>query len=204
MEDQEQAGRANLDFENDVQEQAGRANRDAENDVVDQEQAGRANGDFENDVQEQAGRANRDAENDVELFLYLCIVMLHSEDGKSNFFWNENHPYPSSKSDKGNYNKDDVRAAVYSGPVDKKEPPFSFGVKVLVGAAVVFLSTTNITTFNENADSVFIPHIMKTWMPLNELMWYGTPISPAESKKRNKVKTHEEKVASQNRSEQLT
>ena len=44
----------------------------------------------------------------------------------------------------------------------QKEPPSTFDVKVLDGAAVVhFLSTTNITTFDEYANGVFVPHIMK-------------------------------------------
>ena len=42
------------------------------------------------------------------------------------------------------------------------EPSVSFGVNILDGAAVVhFLSTTSISTFNDYAGCVFIPHIMK-------------------------------------------
>ena len=45
---------------------------------------------------------------------------------------------------------------------EQTEPPVSFDVNILDGAAVVhFLSTTSISTLNDYAGSVFIPHIMK-------------------------------------------
>jgi hypothetical protein len=44
----------------------------------------------------------------------------------------------------------------------QQEPPNTFDVKVLDGAAVVhFLSTTNIITFDEYASGIFVLHIMK-------------------------------------------
>ena len=44
----------------------------------------------------------------------------------------------------------------------KKDPPDSFDVKLLDGAAVVhFLPCTNIVTFDKYAERVFVPDIMK-------------------------------------------
>ena len=42
------------------------------------------------------------------------------------------------------------------------KPPVSFDAKLLDEAAIVrFLSTTNIVTFDQYADQVFVPHIIK-------------------------------------------
>ena len=44
----------------------------------------------------------------------------------------------------------------------QKDVPASFDLKILDGAAVVhFLTTNSITTFDDYANSVFIPYIVK-------------------------------------------
>ena len=100
---------------------------------------------------------------DVELFSRLYIVMQHREGDMNTFFKHENHPYPPSLSDSGKL-RQGKKSDLLSILVQKTqtEVPFSVDVKILDGAAVVhFLSTTGITTFNDYASSVFIPHIMK-------------------------------------------
>ena len=79
------------------------------------------------------------------------------------FFKHENHPHPPSLSDRGKL-RQGKKSDLLSVLVQKiqTEPPFSFDVNILDGAAVVhFLSTTSISTFNDYVGSVFIPHIMK-------------------------------------------
>ncbi len=58
------------------------------------------------------------------------------------------------------------------------EPPISYDVKVLDGAAVVhLLPTTNITTFDEYANDAFIPYIKKhldvLMLPITQPQIYG-------------------------------
>ena len=100
--------------------------------------------------------------HDVELFSRLYIVMQHRESDMGTFFKHENHPYPPSISDRGKLRqgkKSDLLSILLE-EVEIEEPPIWFDVKVLDGAAIVhLLSTTNITTFEEYANVVFIPHI---------------------------------------------
>ena len=100
--------------------------------------------------------------NDVSLFSRLYIVMQHRDCDMSTFFKHENHPYPPSLSDSGKLRlgkKSDLLKNL-----DEEShigPPTSFDVKALDGAAVVhLLPMTNITTFDEYADNVFIPHLI--------------------------------------------
>ena len=89
--------------------------------------------------------------------------MQHREGNVSTFFKHENHPYPPSLSHRGKLRqgkKSDLLGILVQKT--QKEPPISFDVKVIDGAAVVhMLSTTNIITFDNYASDVFIPHIMK-------------------------------------------
>ena len=68
----------------------------------------------------------------------------------STFFKYENPPYSPSLSDRGKLQlgkKSDL--LIVLAQMTQKEPPSTFDVKVLDGAAVVhFLSTTNIPTFD--------------------------------------------------------
>ena len=78
------------------------------------------------------------------------------------FFKHENHPYTPSLSDMGKL-RQGKKSDLLSILVQKTqtEIPVSVDVKVLDGATVMhFLSTTGITTFNDYASSVFIPHIL--------------------------------------------
>ena len=100
--------------------------------------------------------------HDVELFSRFYIVMQHRESDMGTFFKHENHPYPPSLSDRGKLRqvkKSDLLSILLE-EVEIEEPPIWFDVKVLDGAAIVhLLSTTNITTFEEYANVVFITHI---------------------------------------------
>ncbi|KAI9529079.1 hypothetical protein NQZ68_013386 [Dissostichus eleginoides] len=110
----------------------------------------------------QAGQISM-LRDDVALFSQLYIAMQHREGDMSTFFKHVNHPYPPSLSERGKLRlgkKSDL--LIILTQKTQQEPPGTFDVKVLDGAAVVyFLSTTNITTFDEYASCVFGPHIMK-------------------------------------------
>ena len=89
--------------------------------------------------------------------------MQHRESDTSVFFKHENHPFPPSLSDGGKLclgKKSDLLNILVQDT--KKDPPDSFDVKLLDGAAVVhFLPCTNIVTFDEYAERIFVPYIMK-------------------------------------------
>ncbi|KAJ8043846.1 hypothetical protein HOLleu_11123 [Holothuria leucospilota] len=99
--------------------------------------------------------------NDVALFSRLYIVMQHREGDMNQFFQHENHPFPPSLSDNGRLRfakKSDLLTKLEQ--TNQNDPPSSFDVKVLDGAAVVhLLSTNNVSTFDEYADKVFVPYI---------------------------------------------
>ncbi len=79
------------------------------------------------------------------------------------FFSHENHPFPPSLSDGGKLylgKKADLLNILADNT--QNDPPDSIDVKLLDGAAVVhFLSTASIVTFDEYADQVFVPHVLK-------------------------------------------
>lgn len=101
---------------------------------------------------------------DVSLFSQLYIVMQHRKSDMSTFFSHENHHFPPSLSDNGNLRfgkkSDLLNILDKDSPNDRLD---YVDVKLLDGAAVVhFLPpTTNIVTFDDYADHVFIPHINK-------------------------------------------
>ena len=79
----------------------------------------------------------------------------------STFFRHENHPFPPSQSDDGKLRlgkKSDLLSILAEEEIN---PPNCFDVKVLDGAAVVHLLSTTDVTFDEYADRVFIPPIIK-------------------------------------------
>ena len=89
--------------------------------------------------------------------------MQHRTSDMSTFFCHENNPFPPSLSDCGKIHlgkKSDLLDIVAMD--GRSNPPAFFDVKLLDGAAVVhLLPTTNVTSFDEYADQVFIPHILK-------------------------------------------
>ena len=91
--------------------------------------------------------------------------MQHREGDLNTFFQHENHPYPPSLSDRGKLQlgeKSELLNILLQESQAEKELPTSFDVKVLDGAAIVYLlSPTNATTFDEYASNVFIPYIKK-------------------------------------------
>ena len=80
----------------------------------------------------------------------------------STFFRHENHLFPPSLSDDGKLRlgkKSDLLSILAE---EETNPPNCFNVKVLDGAALVhLLSTTDVVTFDEYADRVFIPPIIQ-------------------------------------------
>ncbi len=79
------------------------------------------------------------------------------------FFSHENHPFPPSLSDNGKLRLR-KKSDLLNIPVKdiQNYPPDSVDVKLLDGAAVVhFLNTANVLTFDQYADQVFLPYVMK-------------------------------------------
>ena len=110
----------------------------------------------------QAGQVSM-LKDDVALFSLLYIVRQHRQGDIETFFKHENHPYPPSLSERGK-----LRQGKRPDLIDilmqntQTEPPSLFDAKVLDGAAVVhLLSVTNVSTFDDYASGVFVPHTMK-------------------------------------------
>ena len=101
--------------------------------------------------------------HDVELFSLLYIVMQHGEGDMATFLKHENHPYPTSLSDRGILILGKKSNLLSVLPAEaEKEAPVAFDVKVLHGAAIVYLLSTNgVSTFEDYASDVFILYIKK-------------------------------------------
>ena len=138
----------------------------------------------------QAGKISL-LKNDVALFSHLYIVMQHRSSDMTTFFSHENHPFPPSLSDCGKLRfgkKSDLVSILIQDT--QNDPPNFIDVKLLDGAVVVhLLSTTNVATFDEYADNVFIPHSLK--IPRGWIL-YGTHTSPVALK--NQLGKKEERV----------
>ena len=121
----------------------------------------------------------------------------------STFFRHENHPFPPSLSDDGKLRlgkKSDLLSILAE---EETNPPNCFDVKVLDGAAVVhLLSTTDVVTFDEYADRVFIPHIIKQLQNSRrvDVVWDTyIPSSIKESAREKRGKGVGRKVAGKNK-----
>lgn len=101
--------------------------------------------------------------SDVDLFSKLYIATQHREGNLAEFFKHENHPFPPSLSDCGKLRlgkKSDLLSLIEQD--SQPEPPEKFDTVLLDGAAVIHaLSPRTATTFDEYADSVFVPHIKR-------------------------------------------
>ena len=101
--------------------------------------------------------------DNVALFSRLYIVAKHRDCYMASFFKHENQHYPPSLSDYRKLRfatKSDLMHILAQEGGQLQDPPHSFDVIALDGAAIVhLLPTNNVTTFNEYASSVFLPHI---------------------------------------------
>ena len=84
------------------------------------------------------------------------------------FFKHENHHYSPSLSDRGRLRlgkKSDLLSVLPSEA--EKEAPVAFDIKVLDGAAIIHLLSTNgVTTFDDYGGDAFISCIKKQLEPL--------------------------------------
>ena len=142
--------------------------------------------------------------NDIALFSHLYIVMQHRVSDMSKFFRHENHPFPPSLSDLGKLRlgkKSDL-LNILTKDTQNDLPDF-IDVKLLDGAAVVhLLPTTNIVTFDEYADQVFVPHILKQLENSKrvDIVWDTyIPSSIKESTREKRGKGVRRKVAGKNK-----
>ena len=97
--------------------------------------------------------------NDISLFSRLYIVATNRECDMQTFFKHENQPYPPSISDYGKLRstkKSDLLSLLAQNNLNS--PPELFDSIVFDGGALVHLLST---TFDQYANEVIIPHILK-------------------------------------------
>lgn len=104
-------------------------------------------------------------QDNVALFAQLYIAMQNRESDLEEFFKHEVQSYPPSISEFGKLrlptSKSDLLACL-PRPSEQLDPPEHFQCRILDGAVVVHcLPTTGAATFNEYADQVFIPHLLR-------------------------------------------
>ena len=151
----------------------------------------------------QAGKISL-LKNDVALFSRLYIVMQQRSSDMTTFFSHENHPFPPSLSDCGKlrFGKKSDLLEILTKDI-QNDPPNCIDVKLLDGAAVVhLLPTSNVTTFDEYADVVFVPHIMKQLENSRrvDVVWDTyIPSSIKESTREKRGKGFRRKVAGKNK-----
>ena len=116
------------------------------------------------------------------------------------FFSHENHPFPPSLSDCGKLRsgkKSDLFNILANDGLS--DPPDTVDVKLFDGAAVVhFLSTANAVTFDDYADQIFVPYLMKQLQNAKrvDVIWDTyIPISIKESTREKRGKGIRRKVA---------
>jgi hypothetical protein len=151
----------------------------------------------------QAGKISS-LKSDVALFSHLYIIMQKRDSDMNAFFKHENLPCPPSLSNGGKLRtgkKSDLLEILEQGT--QKDPPDDIDVKLLDGAAVVhLLPTAGIVTFDEYADQVFLPHIMKQLENCKrvDVVWDAyVPISIKESTREKRGKGIRRKVAGKNK-----
>ena len=151
----------------------------------------------------QAGKISL-LKNDVALFSHLYIIMQHRESDMDTFFKHENHPFPPSLSDGGKLRPGKKSDLLNMLAQDKHEdPPEDLDVKLLDGAAVVhLLPTTNMVTFDQYANQVFIPYILRQVENCKrfDVVWDTyVPNSIKESAREKRGKGIRRKVAGKNK-----
>ena len=103
-------------------------------------------------------------QKNVSLFGQLYISMQSHEGDLDEFFSHEVQSFPPSSSEFGKLYLPGTKSELMKclEPSQQSTPLEAFDGKVMDGAVVVHcLPTTGITTFNEYAEEVFIPHLMK-------------------------------------------
>ena len=101
--------------------------------------------------------------NDVSLFSRLYIVANNRDCDMQTFFSHENQPFPPSISENGKLRLSKKSDLLNLIPQDgQPECPNVFDVSVIDGTALVhLLPTVSVATFDEYADSIFIPHLVR-------------------------------------------
>lgn len=101
--------------------------------------------------------------DDVSLFSRLYIVAKHRDCDMASFFKHENQHYPPSLSDYGKLRFAKKSDLLHILPQEsQKDHPISIDAMAYDGAALVhLLPTKQVTTFDEYATSVFLPHIVR-------------------------------------------
>ena len=110
------------------------------------------------------GRKVRILQNNVALFSQLYISMQSRESDLKEFFAHEIQSFPPSLSELGKLNLPSAKSELLQCIEQsvENEPPAMFDCMVLDGPVIIHsLPTSGVTTFNEYADKVFMPYLMK-------------------------------------------
>jgi len=108
-------------------------------------------------------KAIESLKNDVSIFSRLYIVAKNRNCDMPTFFKHENQVFPPSLSDSGTLRCTTKSDLMNLLPVDNtSEPPSYFDAIAIDGSALVhLLPTARISTFDEYADCVFLPYLVK-------------------------------------------
>lgn len=101
--------------------------------------------------------------NNAALFAQLYVAMQSREMDMREFFSHEVHSFPPSLSESGNLRLPSAKSDLLKFlRHPERSPPTSFECRILDGAVLVHsLPTITATTFDDYADSVFIPHLIQ-------------------------------------------
>lgn len=102
--------------------------------------------------------------NNVALFAQLYIAMQSRDSDLAEFFSHEVQSFPPSLSEFGNLRVPTAKSDLLGclpGCSEQHNPPTHFDCKILDGAVIVHcLPTAGVVTFDDYADTIFIPHLV--------------------------------------------
>ena len=109
------------------------------------------------------GKKIKKLQNNVALFGQLYVSMQTRDSDLAEFFAHEIQSFPPSLSDVGKLHlpstKSDLLRCIEQP--EQSEPPSTYDCKVMDGAVIVHSLPTNVSTFHDYADRIFIPYLEK-------------------------------------------
>ena len=146
------------------------------------------------------GKKIKTLQNNVALFGQLYVSMQTRDSDLAEFFAHEIQSFPPSLSDFGKLHlpstKSDLLRCIEQP--EESEPPSTYDCKVMDGAVIVHSLPTNVCTFHDYADRIFIPYLEKQVQSASRLdvVWdIYTPHSLKESTREKRGKGVRRKVS---------
>ena len=146
------------------------------------------------------GKKIKTLQNNVALFGQLYVSMQTRDSDLAEFFALEIQSFPPSLSDFGKLHlpstKSDLLRCIEQ--LEQSEPPSTYDCKVTDGAVIVHSLPTNVSTFHDYADRIFIPYLEKQVQSASRLdvVWdIYTPHSLKESTREKRGKGVRRKVS---------